>query len=98
MVIQLGVVLLLGAYGDVKVLRQGPLKGIPRLVRHIWRMCYSMFIATGSFFIGQSDEFPEALRHPLLIFPLGLSPFLAMLYWLWKVRVRRSLRGIIQSR
>ena len=95
MIFQFAAVLLLAAWGDFRVIRQGPRTGTARLVRHIWRICYSLFIATGSFFIGQSDEFPEALRHPLLIFPLGLAPLLFMFYWLWRVRVRKSLRGFV---
>lgn len=95
MIFQFAAVLLLAAWGDFHVIRQGPRTGTARLVRHIWRICYSLFIATGSFFIGQSDEFPEALRHPLLIFPLGISPLLFMFYWLWRVRIRKSLRGFV---
>jgi hypothetical protein len=44
-----------------------------------------MFVATGSFFLGQADELPEWLR----IFPLLALPVLATLvftpYWLVKV-------------
>ena len=95
MIFQFAAVLLLAAWGDFRVIRSGPLQGTKRLVRHIWRICYSLFIATGSFFIGQSDEFPEALRHPLLIFPLGLAPLIFMFYWLWRVRIRNSLHGFV---
>ena len=95
MLFQLALVLWLAAYGDFKVLRRGPLSGTPRIVRHLWRMCYSLFIATGSFFLGQSDEFPEMLRHPLLIVPPAIAPLLLMFYWLWRVRIRKSIRGFV---
>ncbi len=93
--IMFGTVGVLGAVGDVRVMRSGPLRGVSRLARHLWRMCFALFIAALSFFIGQSDEFPEALRiMPLLALPL-LAVLVTMFYWLWRVRVRRRLRGIV---
>ena len=85
-----GVVGLAGGVSDVRILRSGPLTGAPRLARHLWRMCFALFIAAMSFFLGQADELPEALRiPPLLAIPI-LVPLLAMAYWLWRVRIKRS--------
>jgi peptidoglycan/LPS O-acetylase OafA/YrhL len=87
-----GSVALLAAAGDVRVVRSGPLRGASRVARHLWRMCFALFIAALSFFIGQADEFPEALRiMPLLGLPV-LTVLVAMFYWLWRVRVRGSFR------
>ncbi len=85
----------LGVIGDVRMLRAGELRGPSRLVRHFWRMCFALFLATGSFFLGQADEFPEALRIMPALTVLALFPLPAMLYWLWRVRIRRSLRGLV---
>lgn len=87
-------VALLAAVGDWRVIRNGPLTGGRRLARHLWRMCYSFYVATGSFFLGQADELPEMLRLWPLLFLLAFLPLLAMAYWLWRVR-RRSLSGAI---
>src|SRR5262245_34321476 len=38
------------AAGDVRMMRSGALKGGRRLGRHLWRMCFALFIAAGSFF------------------------------------------------
>src|SRR2546428_613631 len=38
--------------GDLRVVRSGPLRGGPRLVRHLWRMCWALWIAASSFFLG----------------------------------------------
>ena len=81
-------VLLLCVAGDVRVLRSGPLAGPRRLARHLWRMCFAMFAATGSFFLGQSQAIPEALRIGPLLFVLAFLPLPAMFYWLWRVRRR----------
>ena len=49
----LGSVMLLAAAGDVRMLVRGGVFGAQRIVRHLWRMCFGLFIATGSFFLGQ---------------------------------------------
>ena len=63
--------------------------GPPRLKRHVTRMCPALFIAAGSFFLGQQDEFPRELRGNPLLTLLALAPLLALVYWRWKLR-RRS--------
>jgi uncharacterized membrane protein len=89
-----GTVGLLGAAGDLRVMRSGALTGAPRLARHLWRMSFALFIAALSFFIGQARVIPEPIRiMPLLAIPVVVV-LGTMLYWLWRVRVRRSLRGM----
>ena len=89
----MGTVALIAAVSDVRVIRFGSLRGRPRLVRHLWRMCFALWVAAGSFFLGQADEFPEALRiWPLLSVPVAL-PLLAILYWRWKLRGKRFRRA-----
>ena len=90
-----GTVAVLGGVGDFRVLRSGPLRGAKRLARHLWRMCFALAIAALSFFIGQSQVFPEPMRiMPLLALPL-LTVLVTMFYWLWRVR-RRSLDGVVR--
>ena len=90
-----GVVGLLAGIGDVRSMRSGALRGVRRIARHLWRMSFALFIAALSFFIGQAQVFPKPIRiMPLLALPV-LAVLLTMLYWLWRVRVRRSLRGIV---
>jgi hypothetical protein len=90
-----GVVGLLASVGDLRVMRSGALRGARRIARHLWRMSFALFIAALSFFIGQARVIPEPIRiRPLLALPV-LSVLATMLYWLWRVRVRRSVRGIV---
>jgi hypothetical protein len=92
--VMFGVVGLLAITGDVRMIRSGALKGAYRLARHLWRMSFALFIAALSFFIGQARVFPEPIRiRPLLALPV-LAVLVTMFYWLWRVRIRRSLRGI----
>jgi peptidoglycan/LPS O-acetylase OafA/YrhL len=76
-----GTVALLAAFGDARMLRAGGLQGRHRIARHLWRMCVALFVATGSFFMGQAKVFPEEIRIlPLLAAPMFLV-LIAMFYW-----------------
>jgi uncharacterized membrane protein len=95
-----GTVALLAAIGDVRMLRAGALQGKHRIARHLWRMCVAMFIATGSFFMGQAKVFPEEFRIlPLLAAPM-LLVLVTMFFWwarvlIWKWAPRAPMRESI---
>jgi len=54
------------------MLVRGGVSGRQRVVRHLWRMCFGLFIATGSFFIGQPQVFPAFIRRTNLLFIPGI--------------------------
>jgi hypothetical protein len=87
-------VLILAATGDVRILRAGPPRGGRRLARHLWRMCFALFIAAGSFF-SIRERVAAILPEPFTAGPVRLLPILlvfgAMFYWLWRVRPRGSM-------
>lgn len=85
----------LAVIGDIRVIRSGIPAGAKRIARHLWRMCFGLFMATGSFFLGQADEFPESLRIWPILWVLALAPLILLLYWMWRVRIRKSLRGLV---
>ena len=89
-----GIVGMLAVAGDVRMLRAGGIQGPRRIARHLWRMCFAMWVAAASFFWGPPGRVPEAIRIPALQAVAVLVPIGAMLYWLWRVRVRRTFRGI----
>jgi uncharacterized membrane protein len=80
-----GGVALLAALGDARMLLARGIQGAHRLARHLWRMCLAMFIATASFFLGQAQVFPEALRNSGLLSIPVLLVLLLMVYWLARV-------------
>ncbi len=92
-----GVVGVVGGVGDVRAARAGGVAGRGRLARHLWRMCFALFIATLSFFLGQTDQIPEVLRIPVLLAAPVLAVPLTMFFWLWRVRRRRSHRTTHQT-
>jgi hypothetical protein len=93
--IMFGVVGLLGSIGDLRMMRSGPLQGARRLARHLWRMCFALFIAALSFFIGQAKVIPEPYRNRGLLALPVLAVLVTMLYWLWRVRRKRALRSMV---
>lgn len=86
----LATITLLAAAGDVRVLARRGISGAPRLARHLWRMCFGLFIASGSFFLGKQEFFPAVLRKAYLLVPLAVMPLVLMIYWLVRVRVAKG--------
>src|SRR6202044_716290 len=88
-----GVVLLLAATGDIRMLARGGIAGRQRITRHLWRMCFGLFIATGSFFLGQQQVFPSFLHGSILLTVLALLPFPFIIYWLFRVRFGKAYKS-----
>lgn len=91
----MGSIPLLSAVGDIRMLVRGGISGRPRLVRHLWRMCFGLFIATGSFFLGQQQVFPEAIRKQYVLGPLAILPLALLIYWLVRVKFTARWRSLI---
>lgn len=77
----------LACIGDVRLILAGRLSGSPRLSRHLWRMCVALFIASGSFFLGQQRVMPVWMRGSPWLFVPTLAPLVVMAYWLIRLRV-----------
>lgn len=95
----LAAALLLAAAGDVRIMRSGMPKGGPRLARHLWRMCFALFIAAGSFF-SIRERVARILPEPFTTGTMRMLPILvlfgAMFYWLWRVRRRRAVPVVLR--
>ena len=91
-VFALGGLCLLAGLLDLNAILRGRLTPAQRLARHLWRMCFGFFIATGSFFLGQQDVLPAAVRGSPILFVLAFAPFAVMAFWLVRLRVGRSPR------
>ncbi len=73
---------------DLRLLKKGSIAGPQRLVRHLWRMTFALWIATASFFLGQAKVLPEAVQnYGLLSLPV-LAVLALLVYWL--VRISRG--------
>ena len=82
----------LAVIGDIRLMRSRTLGTGSKLARHLWRMCFALFIAVGSFFsipARVARILPQAFATPAMrTLPIALV-LVAMFYWLWRVRGRR---------
>lgn len=105
----MGSVCLLAAAGDVRMLLRGGVFGARRIARHLWRMCYGLFIASGSFFLGPSNRplrllssigIGRHLPHSLFSIPvylvLTILPLVLLIFWLLRVRFSNKFKGPFQ--
>jgi hypothetical protein len=102
----MGSVMLLAAAGDVRMLVRGGVVGAKRIARHLWRMCFGLFIASGSFFLGPSNRplrllsavgvgqhLPQALFSTALYLVLTVLPLILLIFWLVRVRFKNAYTG-----
>src|SRR5271163_1392538 len=102
----MGSVMLLAASGDIRMLLRGGLFGAKRIARHLWRMCFGLFIAAGSFFMGPSNRplrllsrvglgqhLPPALFSTSLYLILTILPLVLLVFWLVRVRFTSAYNG-----
>jgi hypothetical protein len=95
----MGSIMLLAAAGDVRMLVAGRIVGAKRVARHLWRMCFGLFIAAGSFFMGPSNRplrllstvglgqrLPSAFFSMNVYLILTVAPLILLVYWLVRVR------------
>ncbi len=94
----MGTVMLLAGAGDLRMLLSGGVAGAKRIVRHLWRMCFGLFIAAGSFFLGPSNRplrllssvgigqhlSPALFGTTLYIF-LSVLPLILLIFWVFRV-------------
>jgi uncharacterized membrane protein len=83
-------VAVLAAIGDVRWLRGKGISGAQRIARHLWRMCFALFIASSSIFLARQHLFPALLRKTGVLFLLSFLPLLLMIFWLVRLRLGRA--------
>jgi hypothetical protein len=97
--------MLLAAAGDVRMLLRGGVLGAKRIVRHLWRMCFGLFIAAGSFFLGPSNRplrllsavglgqhLSPALFGTTLYLVLSILPLVLLVFWVFRVWLSSTYR------
>jgi hypothetical protein len=102
----MGSVMLLAAAGDVRMLLVGGVFGTKRIARHLWRMCFGLFIAAGSFFMGPSNRplrllsavglgrhLSPALFSINLYLILTILPLILLIFWLVRVRFTNAYKA-----
>jgi hypothetical protein len=88
----LGTVALLAAAGDVRMLVRRGISGTARIARHLWRMCFALFIAASSIFLARQQLFPALLRKTGVLTLLSFLPLILMIFWLFRVRFTNAYK------
>jgi uncharacterized membrane protein len=83
----MGSVALMAGVGDLRLLVRNGIAGSQRLARHLWRMCFALFIASGSVFLARQHLFPVFMRKTGMLILLSVAPLLVMIYWLLRMRL-----------
>jgi hypothetical protein len=89
-----GAVALLAAIGDARILLRGGLCGAQRIARHLWRMCFALFVACASIFLARPQLFPALLTKTHVLFLLGILPLILMFFWLARVLFTNAFKSI----
>jgi len=93
-----GGLIALAAALDLNVILRGGVFGVPRLSRHLWRLCVALFIAAGAFFFGQQRVMPEFIQGSGF---LAIPPFATlalMVFWLLRLRLAKVFKRIAGKR
>jgi hypothetical protein len=91
----LGLVALLAATGDVRIIVRGGISGAQRIARHLWRMCFAWFIASASVFLARQHLFPAWLQRTGVLFLLSFLPLILMIFWLFRVLYTKKRRATV---
>ena len=76
-----------GAVLDATAILRGRLSRPHQVARHLWRMCFALFIAAGSLFLGQPKVFPAALRGSPIMFVPEIVIVGGLIFWMFRVLV-----------
>jgi len=87
-----GVVAALATVGDVRMLMRGGISGTQRIARHLWRMCFALFIAAASIFLARQQIFPALLRKTGVLMLLSFLPLMLMIFWMARVRLSHAYK------
>ncbi len=74
-------VMALAALGDLSVVLRRGIAGAQRIARHLWRMCFGLLIAVGSFAAQGAEALPAALPRGELLLASMLVVLAVMAYW-----------------
>lgn len=89
----MGSMMLLAGVGDLRMLLRGGVFGLQRIVRHLWRMCLGLFIASGSFFLGQGSKiFPSIFHDSAWLLIPAFLPLALLVFWIFRLRLSSTYK------
>jgi hypothetical protein len=88
----LGSVAVLATIGDVRMLVRGGIAGRQRIARHLWRMCFALFIAAASIFLARQHLFPAFMKKTGILYFLSFLPLILLIFWMVRVRFANAYK------
>lgn len=92
-----GAIALLAGLLDIRMLLARDIQGKHRIARHLWRVGFAMFMAYGSFFLGQAKLFPEPVRQSHVLAVPVLLVVVTTLYWLVRVLIKQRQPRVLDD-
>jgi hypothetical protein len=88
------VLLTVGVAGDINVLIRGGVTGAQRLLRHLWRACFALFMAASSLFLATPSRIlPRSIADTPVRWVLPIAITAMYVYWFI-----RTLRMAVRER
>ena len=94
----MGSVAVLAASGDIRMFVRREISGPQRIARHLWRMCFALFIASSSLFLARQQLFPELMRKTGVLIVLSFLPLGLMIFWIIRVRFANHYKAKVLGR
>jgi len=80
------------AIGDARVIARRGISGARRIARHLWRMCFALFIASGSLFLARPHLFPHWMKTSGMLMLLTFLPLIMLVFWMIRVRFKGAIQ------
>lgn len=90
----MGTVAVLASVGDIRMIARGGVAGTQRVARHLWRMCFALFIASASIFLARQHLFPAFMRKTGMLALLSFLPLGLMVFWMTWVRFAHAYKKL----
>jgi hypothetical protein len=94
----MGSVAVLAATGDIRMFIRSGISGPHRIARHLWRMCFALFIASSSLFLARQQLFPALMRKTGTLVVLSFLPLGLMIFWIIRVRFANRYKAKVSGR
>jgi hypothetical protein len=88
----IGSVAVLAVTGDIRMLVRGGISGAQRIARHLWRMCFALFIAAASIFLARQQVFPVILQKTGVLIFLSFLPLILLIFWMFRVLLTKAYK------
>ena len=74
------------------------ISGRQRVARHLWRMCFALFVASVSIFSARAHLLPVLLRKTGVLSVLSFLPLGLLVFWIFRLRFAKRAIALYPAR